>query len=130
MYLWVFLVPLGVSSYQVPERTRAKVLCNGIPAGETPPEKNSGKVDVAYQPRLASAFEQCQQMSAFSMPTLATNEDNDPGIGLFGCQRQEVVPIAGDQDQTVFADVIEDLNVGGPNRKDLPKFGRLIAFMA
>jgi hypothetical protein len=64
------------------------------------------------------------------MPAPATNEDNYPRIGLFGCQRLEVVPIARDQHQTVFADVIEYLNIGGPNRKNLPKFGHLIAFMA
>ena len=68
-------------------------------------------------------------MSAFNVPTPATNEDNDTGIGLFGRQRQEVVPIAGDQHQTVFAGVIEHLDIAGPNRKDLPKFGHLIAFM-
>jgi hypothetical protein len=63
------------------------------------------------------------------MPTPATNGDNDTRIGLFGCQRQEVVPIARDQHLTVFAGVLEHLNIGGPNRKNLPKFGHLIAFM-
>ena len=67
--------------------------------------KNLGKVDVTYQPRYASALEQCQQMSAFNVPTPATNEDNDTRVGLFGRQRQEVVPMAGDQHQTVFAGV-------------------------
>jgi len=43
------------------------------------------------------------------MPTSATNEDNDTRIGLCGNQRQEVVPIAGNQHQTVFASVIEHL---------------------
>jgi hypothetical protein len=41
------------------------------------------------------------------MPTPASNADNDTRSGLFGRQRQEVVPIAGDQHQTVFAGVIE-----------------------
>jgi hypothetical protein len=50
-------------------------------------------------------------MSAFNMPIPATNEDNDTRIGLFGRQRQEVVPIAGDQYQTVFAGVIEHLHI-------------------
>jgi hypothetical protein len=68
-------------------------------------------------------------MSTFKMSTLATNEDNDIRIGSFGRQRQEVVPIASDQDQTVFTGIIEHLDIAGPNREDLPKFGHLIAFM-
>jgi hypothetical protein len=68
-------------------------------------------------------------MSAFNVPTPATNKDNDTRVGLFGGQRQEVVPIADDQHQTVFAGVIEHLDIAGPNRKDLSKFGHLIAFM-
>jgi hypothetical protein len=67
--------------------------------------KNSGKVDVKYQPRYASALEQCQQMSPFNVPTPATNEDNDTRVGLFGRQRQEIVSIAGNQPQNVFAGV-------------------------
>jgi hypothetical protein len=68
-------------------------------------------------------------MSTFNMPTPATNEDNDNRMGWFGCQRQEVVPIASDHDQTVFAGIIEHLDIAGPNREDVPKFGHLIAFM-
>jgi len=68
-------------------------------------------------------------MSTFNMPTPAANEDNDTRIGSFGRQRQEVVPIASDQDQTVFPGIIEPLDIAGPNREDLPKFGHLIAFV-
>jgi hypothetical protein len=121
----------GFQFPQIRERTQPESYATAISAGQVAPtEKNSGKVDVTYQPRFAGALEQCQQMSAFNMPTPATNEDNDTRIGSFGRQRQKVVPIAGDQHQTVFAGVIEYLNIGGPNRKNLPKFGHLIAFMA
>ena len=57
------------------------------------------------------------------MPTPATNQDNYTSIGFFGRQRQVVVPITGDQDQTVFADVIEHLDIVDPNRENLPKSG-------
>jgi hypothetical protein len=77
----------------------------------------------------SSALEECQQMSTFNMPTPATNEDNDTRIGSFGRQRQEVVPMASDQDQIVFAGIIEYLDIAGPNREDFPNFGHLIAFM-
>ena len=46
-------------------------------------------------------------MSAFNLPTPAANEDDETRIRLFGRQRQEVVPVAGDQHQTAFAGVVE-----------------------
>jgi hypothetical protein len=66
-------------------------------------------------------------MSTSNMPTPATDEGNCTRIGSFGRQRQEVVPIASDQ--TVFAGIIEHLDIAGPDREDLPKFAHLSAFM-
>src|SRR5580704_18824690 len=89
--------------------------------------KTQAKLMLPRHPRFASALEGCQEMSTSNMPTPATHEDNDTRIGTFGRQRQEVVPVGSDQDQTVLAGIIEYLDIAGPNREVLLKFGHLIA---
>jgi hypothetical protein len=56
-------------------------------------EKNSGKVDVARQPRFASAL----------------------GLNRLAARDKKSVPIASDQDQTVFAGIVKHLDIAGPN---------------
>jgi len=48
---------------------------------------------------------------------------------MIGCQSQEVVPIAGDEKQTVVARVTECLGVFGMHRHHLPQFNHLMRFL-
>jgi hypothetical protein len=47
-----------------------------------------------------------------------------------GLPEEEVVSVAGDQKQAMFAGVTEYLDVAGSNRQNLSQFSHLVAFLA
>jgi hypothetical protein len=72
MYLQVlfkYLWPVSVTADTGKDANEIPIKRQFLPEA-APTKKNSGKVDVAYQPRFASTLEKCQQMSAFKIPNI------------------------------------------------------------
>jgi hypothetical protein len=69
-------------------------------------------------------------MRAFSMPGSTANQEDDARIRMIGRQGQEVVSIAGDQKQFVFASVTKYIDVIRLDRQHLTEFNYLMTFLS
>jgi hypothetical protein len=72
----------------------------------------SSKVDVVLEAGFASAFQQTKECDSFCRTTLSSHHDNDAVMRLPRRQLDEVVPVAGHQDATVFVRKLEDDRIG------------------
>jgi len=61
----------------------------------------SGEIDIAGQAGFASSIQQGEQVRAFYLTGVATDEDDHSGIRLLQCQLQEIVSVTCNHEQAV-----------------------------
>ncbi len=72
------------------------------------------KIDVVPKACFCRRLEQLQQVLAFGLPGSAAVENDQAGFRRFPRQGQEILPIAGQDDELISAGMIPDVSVVGP----------------
>lgn len=77
----------------------------------------SSKVDVALEAGFTGAFQQPKQRSPLRGTSPAPDDDDETVMRLALGQLNEVVPVAGHQEATVFMGELENDQIGGLRRE-------------
>ena len=76
------------------------------------------KVDVVPEACFSCGLEQLQQVLALGMAGTTAVKDHEAGFRRFPRQGQEILPIAGQNDEVIAAGVVPNIGVVGP----VPKY--------
>lgn len=88
------------------------------------------EVDVATQPGFARARKQREEVRTFGLPGAATDQYDKPGVGVIGCHGQKIVPVAGDEEESVFVSVVENIDILCIHRQRRSQFGYFVPLLA
>jgi hypothetical protein len=87
----------------------------------------SGEVNRSPETGFADTFDQLDQGGSFQGSARATHQDDQSGERSVADQRQEIIPVTGDQDVAVVIRESEDFVVLGCRRQDLSQMDDLVA---
>ena len=89
-----------------------------------------GEVDVSLQTVFASTFDQCKQVGALRLSRATSDEHDETGSRMLPRQREKVVAIASDQQQSAVVCASQHIRIRRIYRQRLAQFRHFVAFLS